>query len=267
MSKQPGIYDISNEEYHAPIGISRSGIMTFLKSPLHYWDKYINPNPPSSESTPEKEFGSATHTYLLEPHEFKNRYLIIDKVNRTTKEGKDYWAGCQNIKGNRSIIYKDDYQKILEIYNSVRENSIAFQLIDGAEYEKSIYWIDEETSLLCKARPDILHDNMVSDIKTALSADLYSFQFAIRDYGYHIQCAMMQDAIKYTLNKIIEDFIFIVIEKKRPFATAIYHLSQEAIQEGRKIYKQALLDIKECHEKNEWRSYPIQEVSIPYITK
>ena len=33
----PGIYSISNEDYHNGPAISRSALMEFRKSPYHYW--------------------------------------------------------------------------------------------------------------------------------------------------------------------------------------------------------------------------------------
>lgn len=295
MIIRPGMHDISNEEYHKPIGISRSGIMTFLKTPLHYWDKYINLDKPEIKKTDALIFGSALHTFVLEPEKFDSLFIVqpeypkfppapkLKDTNREIfEEGKLIAAANEKLIDslkkdfemnslNKDILDKDDFDKIKKmnfmLRNCVIEETKVYDLIEGAQYEKSLYWIDEETGILCKARPDILHNNMVCDLKSALHADLYSFQHAIRDYGYHIQCAYMQDGIKAVLGKVIESFTFIVIEKERPFAIAIYTIAEEAIQEGKKIYKQALLDIQKCTNDNFWPSYPINEASLPHLNR
>lgn len=52
----PGIYEIENEDYHNSNGLSRSALLTFRKSPLHYWDEYKNEN-----KKEEKRFECINH--------------------------------------------------------------------------------------------------------------------------------------------------------------------------------------------------------------
>ena len=40
LNHTPGIYDISNDEYHNSHAISRSMLMDFKKNPYYYWYKY-----------------------------------------------------------------------------------------------------------------------------------------------------------------------------------------------------------------------------------
>ena len=71
----PGIYSISNEEYHSSSGISRSGIVEFKHCPKKFWNKYLNPYYIKPEPTKALNFGNAFHTAILEPHEYDNRYI------------------------------------------------------------------------------------------------------------------------------------------------------------------------------------------------
>src|ERR1700685_2456199 len=87
----PGIYNFSPEAYHQGLGISRSGLMEFKRSPYHYWYKHINPDYKPEPATPAQILGNALHTYVLEPDEFEKRYFVIPELDKATKDGKERW--------------------------------------------------------------------------------------------------------------------------------------------------------------------------------
>jgi exodeoxyribonuclease VIII len=265
MSIVPGIYDISDIEYHNSEGISRSDIMIFRKTPFHYWNEKLNPNrpPKDDEDTAAIRMGKMIHCYLLEPEKFSERYLVIEKINKTTKRGKEYAEQCEKLKGSRELVYDFEVTEIQAIEKAISQNPQAKELIAGAEYEKSFYWTDPHTGLLCKARPDIIHANMVCDLKTALSASRRDFQTSLYTYGAYIQAGMIHVAMKEVMQIDMKNFIYIVLEKNYPYAHAIYKLDELAIEQGIVEFKNTLLRIKECLEKNEWPSYETSIITLP----
>ena len=60
--------------YHAVKALSASGMKALAESPLHYWQRYLNPQAESEEPTLEMKIGSAVHCALLEPDQFDSRY-------------------------------------------------------------------------------------------------------------------------------------------------------------------------------------------------
>jgi hypothetical protein len=60
----PGIYDIENEDYHNSEGLSRSALMKFKISPLHYWSEYKKEGRKKETNTPALILGNAVHTYI-----------------------------------------------------------------------------------------------------------------------------------------------------------------------------------------------------------
>ncbi len=145
---------------------------------------------------------------------------------------------------------------------SIKKHATAQDLIENAKYEKSIFWVDEESGLLCKARPDIWHGNMIIDLKTTACASAKSFEYSATEYGYYLQAGMCLDAIKNIADEEHDNFIFVAVETIRPFSTVVYPLANEAIVQGRSDYKSALLQLKECFETNNWPGYQDQEISI-----
>ncbi len=123
-----------------------------------------------------------------------------------------------------------------------------------AKIEKSIFWKDEETGLICKTRPDIWNDsiNILCDLKTSISANPHDFPYALKAYDYHIQAAMQIDGVFHATGQLIENFYFLVPPKKEPYMPYIYGIDQKTIEWGRREYKSALKIIKTCTEINKW---------------
>ncbi len=253
----PGVYDIDNETYHASEGISRSDIIQLKKSPYHFYHRKNF----AKKSTDQQLLGSALHALILEPNVFANNYCIAPNINKNTNEWKKIKKAA--IEANQIVITEKQFEEITIIANYVKQEPTAAKLIDGAQYEKSIFWENQETGILCKCRPDILHTNMICDLKTAADASESAFKNAIYNYGYHIQASMMQEGVEAVLGHKINDFIFIVVEKEEPFSTAIYILDEYAIEKGREDFHSTLQRYKECRDKNEWPGYPIKEISLP----
>lgn len=259
----PGIYSLSSNAYHQGPGISRSGLMEFKRSPYHYCYKYISPDYKSESATPAQILGNALHTYVLEPDEFEKRYFVIPAFNKVTKEGKERWQKIKSELGKKETLSANQYQTLQHMAASLKKNKLALQLIEKAEIEQSLYWTDPDTGILCKCRPDILRNNLVCDLKTAQDGSPRSFQYAAFDYGYYIQAAMIQEALKHLKQKIIKDFLFLVIEKSAPYAISIYQLDQASLDKGYHEFKTLLTRYQQCLKANDWPAYAIQEISLP----
>lgn len=262
------IKDLANEVYHSDAAISRSGIREFLRSPYHYWSEYLNPKAPPRKFSDAMKMGSAFHTYILEYDKFEDDYeveppkVLLKDVGR--KAYDEYKLQLQELLDcGKIILSPEEYNILRAMEESLVNNQIAMDLISDCEYEVSLFWSDPHTQIACKARPDIVGKEYIADLKTISSADFRTFQSSIDAGAYHIQAAMIRDAYREITGKDYTQFIYICVENKYPFATAIYILNEEALEIGRAEYKQALLDMKICFEKNEWLSYQIQTIGLP----
>lgn len=291
-TRDKGIFTITNEEYHSSPGISRSGIVEFKNCPKKYWHKYINPDYIEPTKTKALVFGNAFHTVILEPDEFNNRYIIkpeerivIGKPLRLKDVGREAFEAdkkrieeVQLLKQKqeekfeleslgKTVLTHDEFNMISRMQHSIISHDDTRSLIWGGLVEKSIYWIDEETQLICKVRPDIMHDNFIVDIKTTENASYKSFQRSMIDYNYHIQMAMIQEGIQHILKKVITDFLFICVEKDEPHCHGIYPIDDEVIEMGKIEFHHYLRQMKECFDNNNWPGYPTQLMTLPSYTK
>lgn len=252
---EPGIYDISNSQYHEADGISRSAISELAKSPLHYWDAYLNPIRRFKESTPSMKIGSAVHTMLLEPHLLDLTYAVKEKVDGRTKQGKEYNEFFYSRNEGKTILTDEEYKTALAMTNSVAENSRALLFMENAQFEKSFFWRDKETGFLLKARPDIINAELgvIAEVKSAMNSSQHAFKNAIMEHNYHIQAAMQLDAIEAITGIKYKHFVFIVIQNNAPHDPELFELDDDKIEHGRREYKDALKVLKECIRTNDWK--------------
>ncbi len=268
---KPGIYDISNEEYHASEGISRSAIAAIAKSPLHYYEQYVLLNGLIEKPTDAMNFGTAVHCLILEDN-FDEHFAVVEQFDARTKEGKQYIEEFMRASEGKIILTRSEYNTALAMQQAVLSHPRAMKLIENALIEKSLYWNDPITGSLCKARPDGFKPDLgiVFDIKTTYDSSASSFQRSIIDFDYHIQAAMQLDAIKAVTDYKINDFIIIAVPKKSLYSYSpyLYHFTEEIIEFGREEYIKGLELIKRCTGKNEWqrdRHTVIPVYLLPYL--
>lgn len=261
--------DMSNEMYHSfKTHISRSSLMDFAQSPYTYWAKHVNPKRPVKETTPAMQFGTAFHTYMLEKHLFDEQYAVKPDPVLLKDVGRELYDAHKKVleafeKTNKIVLTRDAWLTLEAMANKVLSSREAMQLIEGARIENSFFWQDEHSGLLLKARPDILHENMIVDLKTCADASPRAFQNAMVSGGYHVQGAMIRDAVEAVEGRRINNVINICVETKYPHNMAIYIIDEFAIDEGQAKYKQICLDIKNAIGHNEFKDYGIQTIGLP----
>ena len=252
--------DLTNEQYHAGPGVSKSGLWKlYSTTPAHYIGEV-------RKDTKAKAFGTATHMAVLEPHLLERTYgCLPEGHNGTTKEGK---AATQAVReaGLEPIKY-DEYQAVLRIRDKLHADPIIQRLTKGAKYEQSAYWTDPETGELCRCRPDIYNPSlkMMGDVKTARDAGSWGFAKAIEEYGYHVQDAFYSDGWTMAGGGDVDAFVFIAVESEAPNLFQIYELEPADRDQGRQIYQTALRRYADCKRTGIWPGYPggVQPITRP----
>ncbi len=266
----PGIYkDLSSEDYHNDKqSLSRSSLKDFDVSPYHYWALHLNPDRPEKKRTDAMIFGSAFHTYILEPHLFKAEYAVEPEKKMLKYDGEEAYRAYKNEcealeKSDKIVLSAKDMWKLVEMKLALHRDPRTMELIRGAEIEKSFFWEDKESGLIVKSRPDILHKNMIVDLKTCSDASPRGFQNAMVSGWYHVQAGMIRDAVRELEGRDIPNCICINVESDYPFHVSIYPIAEEAIETGQREYKELLLNLKECQVKGFWPDHDIQTIGLP----
>jgi len=259
---EDGVYDITNEQYHASEGISRSKLMLLDKSPYHFWYETMSGLAVKTEATPAMNIGSAFHTMLLEPAKFQMEFAVMPNLDRRTKGGKEMYEEFLIHAEGKIILTIDQFSKVSKMVDLISKHEIVTTLLDEAVYEQSIYWTDKETGLQFKTRPDIWSSKMVVDLKTTNNASAYSFMRSALEYGYYLQAGMAHEACK-ALDKPFDMFVILACEKEEPHVPAIYIMKDEALQFGIDQFTNYKRKLKKCMDENKWEGYLVQELAVP----
>lgn len=242
-------------EYHSHPAVSKSVLDKIAKSPLHA-RAYLDGT--RDEPTPAMNFGTALHTCALEPERFADEYAVFTG-DRRAKDGKARYEELQ--ARNATIISAADFDAITEMVTSIRHHPTAAQLLQTGIAEASVFWTDHATGLECKCRPDwwAREAGMVVDLKTCEDASPEAFSRSVAAYRYHVQAA------HYSNGTGASRFVFIAIEKKAPYAVAVYELDRESLELGRQGRDRDLATYAACARAGVWPGYAtkIQELSLP----
>ena len=259
MSKNVRIAMDSNEDYHSKSQYISSSLLKTIhsKSVTHY----LEADPPTGKAL---EVGSAFHTLVLEPHLFDKEYMICPKVDRRTKAGKAMFGAkvAEAKDQEKTLIMQEDYDLVKAMADSVAQTEYQSLLIDaqGSNKEYSIYIEnfripDLDFDFRVRVRPDLYtrkkltigektYDGMCVDLKSCQSSSPKEFRRAVYNFSWHVQAAYYQDLLRHAALDagVPQDlpFLFLAVEKSRPFCVQLYELNDDLMAEGRKAYQNAL---------------------------
>ena len=264
--------DMTSEEYHRLPGISRSHLVTFKKSPFKYYHQYLSDDKQKKEATRDMILGSAFHTIVLEPKLFREEYAMEPRAVKLKDVGKEeykeYKEMCAFLETtSKTILTYKEYETLIAMKLALFIHEEACSMISGIVekplIESSYFWQDEDTGLICKARPDILFSNMIVDLKTTRDASTRQYQKDMCDGMYHVQAAMIREGVKKNGGQDINHAFNICVEKTFPYEIGIKIISENALEAGHREYKQLLRQMKECIDTNNWPSHLIDTVDLP----
>lgn len=256
-------YNQPDADYRRELGENQSYLKHILVSPAHYKAAKSRRFP----VTVNMEIGSALHCKALEgEEEFNSRFILKpEDIAFNTKEGKEWKLAHKGY----TILAKQDWNNVSGMAEALQR--LEWFNPEQADYRKtnelSIYW-DADT-IPCKGRLDRLVDDgdslLVLDLKTTDSVDHSTFQKKVTGgMNYIFQAAWYAEAASLAFNKPAK-FIFIAIERAEPWATAIFEVSDEMMQEGVAQIKQARQILRKCLDSKQWPKpeVPYNMLSLP----
>jgi len=255
---------MTNAEYHAHKAISKSKLDAARKSGRHLQDVLYGP---PRESTAAFDMGTVLHASALpgeNPDEIAVR--MPEGMKKTTKEGKAFVA---EHKG-KIILNPSDAYAIDQMMLSLREHPFSASLVNGelkGKAEQSFFCTDKETGLELKARPDFILDDcsLILDLKTTVDASPKGFQRSVVNYRYFVQASHYLDVIEGATGTRPQAFLFIAVEKTRPFSTAVYMADQAMIDLGKQQAREDLSNIAQWIADDKFPGYSerVEEISLP----
>jgi hypothetical protein len=261
----------SIEDYHANSAISHSKLEVFRRRPRLFFKRYVEKSLPAPETTKAFTIGSAVHCSVLEPMTFERRFILGQKFDRRTKDGKAAAEAFEAANTGKTILDEESYQTVGKMRAAVMEHAVARTLIDNGNAE--LTWrVGGNPSLQCRTDCFSATGNQhsegrpyIADIKTVESLDADSFRTFERAsfaYGYHRQAGFYLPLVSEILNTPVFDFFFIAVEKVEPYGVAVYKLGNDAIATGQDETIMDLVRLKQCTERDEWPNIPEEIVPL-----
>lgn len=253
---KPGIYpDISNVDYHAGDGVSKSQLdMVAINPALLAWQKAA---PVDTEKLQALDMGTALHCILLEPEEFSKRFIVAPSFNRRTTAGKEEEAAfLKEVSGNGMTVMSAEEGRKLELMrDSVYAHPAARWFLEQEGYcEASHYWIDLETGELCRIRPDkrLKHFPVLADVKKV--SDMSRFSRHVEEFRYHVQDAMYREGAQQTTGEA-HGFFFIAVSDSIDcgrYPVRVFELDADDVTIGHTLFRRDLNTYHDCRTKDEW---------------
>lgn len=262
MILPPGVYPaMPFDEYLSYKNVSKHMLDAIARSPAHLRTALEQPR----KRTPSMIFGAAVHAAILEPDVFARYYANALDLDKRTKAGRAAHeaATAEGV----TLLKAEEWDAIQAMRDAVHSHPFASILLapEDGKAEISIAWLDEETGIHCRARPDFLNHahNLIVDLKTSQDASYGAFARACASYNYFWQAAMYLDGLASV--KPQNAFVFVVVETEPPFAVACYELAPDDLALGRTLYRRALRVYADCLATDTWPSYPceIRQLELP----
>lgn len=245
---------MTEKEYRQHPSVSRSELFALSKSPEKFKYRQENPEPP----TPALIFGQLFHAMALQPDALNEEFAVAPNVDRRTKAGKEAFAEFEQVAQDKIVVTTDMFTQATAMREALQKNEFVKKLLQGNK-EVPFFWNDDLTGEPCKCRVDCLTDLgeelVIIDLKTADDAETDAFTKSAVKYGYDFQSAMYTEGVKanHPTRKII--FVFIVIEKKPPYAINILQSDKLFVQRGYDLFREYIGIYHECKRTNNWYGY------------
>jgi hypothetical protein len=185
----------------------------------------------------------------LEPDTWERRYVRTQGRRRPTET-------------DQTVLTAADWELCLRLRDAIWNHPTCQDLLSEGTAESSAWWLDPETQLLCKCRPDWSRTGLLLDFKTARDASPAGFARAVERYRYHVQAVYALDGWQAAGGDPLQHFLLVAMEKTPPFAVALYELPATALATGRALYRRDLATVSDCLRQQHWPGYPTAIVTL-----
>jgi exodeoxyribonuclease VIII len=203
-------------------------------------------------------FGTAVHSWVLEPDSFNDNYLVGPNVGRVSTT----WRNAVRENPDKILLTSSEHRDLVGMKNSLIEHPKCCNALfhSKGENEQSFFAKDPQTGLELKCRADrYLENGYIVDLKTTLDASANAFAKSMASFNYHIQAAFYQHVIEQSTGERPRGFTFAAVEKEAPYACQFFLLSEDSMAEGHRQVRKLLNQLAElthtCPDDSPWPSY------------
>lgn len=277
------VYDMPFADYLAVDALSASGLRLMSRSPWHYRNRV--------EITPTRPMlrGTLAHCALLEPGAMASRYVVVPETaprrpSRLQWQAKSpspdsvaamaWWTDFNAQAATREIVTADEWAITqMQLDALARDPDIAEVLRQGRG-EVSVFWIDEDTGVYCKARPDWVssagHGEVtLLDLKSTADESPNGFGRTSAKMKYHLQRAHYTAGYEAATGVKVRRFIFAAVTSAQPVLAVPYILTDEIDSQAIDERAELMERFAWCKREDQWPTYGngLQLLDFPAYAK
>lgn len=254
-------------------------------SPAEYREYKDNPPAPTDAMI----FGTMFHTMVLEPQDFRhyycelsptanraslaNREQLIEEMldgvpwrepvpdnNPTLKPDSvrldDWIARLQEAAAHAGTVFVSsaNVQRAEGMLESLRKNSLAWGLLEGAITERTIFGKSTYHGLELKARIDAMPthlDHVIVELKTAADGSYRGFANQAVRLNYHTKASFYRNLWSQNYGRTPMHYT-VVVGTAAPYPVAVYSYDRGLLMAGQKVWKEGLELMGQCVNTNFW---------------
>lgn len=280
-----GLYrDMPFEQYLEVDAFSNSAMKLLARSAWH-WKNRVEP----VKQTRPMLCGSLAHCAQLEPHALDQRYVFVPddaprrpteaqwnaaKSNESSTAAKAWWKDFLDGVSSREIVTAQEFAITqMQLAALAADPEISALLATGYS-ECSVFWVDQDTGVYCKARPDHVHPVnsravKLLDLKSTADESPRGFGIAAARLGFHRQAVHYSEGFAQATGLKVEAFVFAAVTSAPPVLAVPYRLTDEIEAQAKDERRELMHLYSVCQRQDRWPAYGsgIQLLDFPAYAK
>lgn len=251
---EPGlVFDMDDETYHADPVPDGSLSSTFARLLTNHVPAKADAIRRNFKPTKSMDLGKAAHLAALGV----GPELITYQHDGRTKAGKaEREAAAPRIASQAALaVTAAEREQVEAMAAALMAHDEVRAIFAASKREVSGFW--QEGGIWCRARYDLLSDDVAFDYKTTEDASADGFERAMADYAYHQQANFYQRGLQALAHPAGRaPMRFICQEKREPYLVQIHSCDELAMEIAHALNERAISLYAHCKQAGEWPGYP-----------
>lgn len=243
--------DLPAHIYHADRdALSCSMMKPLLISPAHFQASLAT----YGTSSPAKDFGSALHVLLLQPHLAGQELAVFSGTASTrSNEFKEFVASHPEKLTLDEPTFALAGRVVTKIKETPYKGRQIGRFIEESIPEATIYFTEPTTGLRMRVRLDAYHPDISFDLKSTRHAIMRAFARDAVDFHYDFQAFMYSLArAMYEGRTEPQPFVFIATENTAPHSVSTFTAGPAFMENGLRKFQACAAAFKACTAAGLW---------------
>lgn len=219
--------------------LNNSGIKKGIITGEHfaaYWQTIRSSLSGIDDETTARRVGTLLHMAVLEQDLYAARVRVHpefgDLRKTDNKAAKKEWL--TTLAPDHIVVKPDEDNLVQAMSRSILKHKIARALLTGGTAESTGYFVDPDTGLLCRIRPDFRNDRgAIVDLKTTMDGNPITFPRTVTNNLYDVQGWLYTHGAGIIDKRPPPQFVIIAVEKFAPYAVSVHVLDPGMLNRAR----------------------------------